>query len=64
LYRHAVWEQVTDVSEVFSTSIVREIALMEAASTSETSVKYQTIRRYNPEDGIVETVFLPGVEFV
>jgi hypothetical protein len=39
----------TDVSDVFSVSIIR--AMMEAASTSETLVNfYQTTRRNNPED--------------
>jgi hypothetical protein len=39
-----------DVSEVPAASIIRVIALMEAASTSETSVNYQTTRSNNPKD--------------
>jgi hypothetical protein len=40
-----------------SASIIRAISLMmEAASTSETSVNfYQTTRRYNPEDSHLQT---------
>jgi hypothetical protein len=41
--RRVVWQKFTDVSVVLA-------ALMEAASTSETSVNYQTARRNNPED--------------
>jgi hypothetical protein len=38
----------TDVSEVLAATIIR---MMQAASTSETSVNfYQTTRCYNPED--------------
>jgi hypothetical protein len=56
----------TDVSEVFAASIIRAILIIEAASTSETSVYlyrtkeasitemqanlYQTTRRKNPDD--------------
>jgi hypothetical protein len=42
----------TDLSEVLSPFIIRAMSkMMEAASTSETSVNfYQTTRRYNPED--------------
>jgi hypothetical protein len=41
-----VWQKFTDVSEVLAASIIK--AMMEAASTSETSVNsYQTTRRYN-----------------
>jgi hypothetical protein len=48
-----MWYEFTDVSLVLAASI---IALMEAASTSETSVNfYQTIRRFNPEDGHLHT---------
>jgi hypothetical protein len=42
-----------NVSEVLAASIIRAIIalMMEAASTSETSVNfYQTLRRNNPED--------------
>jgi hypothetical protein len=40
---------VVDISEMFSASIIA--LMMEAVSTSETSVKfYQTTRRNNPED--------------
>jgi hypothetical protein len=42
---------LTDVSEVLTASIITAIVLMmEAASTSETSVNYQTTRRSIPED--------------
>jgi hypothetical protein len=41
-------ENFTDVSEVLAASIIW--AMMQAASTSEPSVNYQTTRRYNPED--------------
>jgi hypothetical protein len=45
--------EFTDVSETFAASIIR--AMMEAASTSETSVNfYQTTRRNNPEDSHLE----------
>jgi hypothetical protein len=45
-------EILTDVSEVLTTSIIRSIVLMmEAVSTSESSVSiYQTTRRNIPED--------------
>jgi hypothetical protein len=47
-------EKFTDVSEVLVASIIR--AMMEAASTSETSVNfYQTTRRNNPEDSHLHT---------
>jgi hypothetical protein len=47
-----VWYKFTDVSEVLIASIIRKMNLMmEAASTSQTSVKfYQTTRRNIPED--------------
>jgi hypothetical protein len=42
--------EFTDVSEVLAASIIRAI-MMEAVSTSQTSVNfYQTTRRNNPED--------------
>jgi hypothetical protein len=49
-----VWWTFTDVSEVFAASVIR--AVMEAASTSETSVNfYQTTRRNNQEDSHLPT---------
>jgi hypothetical protein len=45
-----VWHKFTDILEVHAVSIVRAL-MVEAASTSETSVNfYQTTRRNNPED--------------
>jgi hypothetical protein len=45
----------TDVSEVFAASIIIAL-MMEAASTSETSVNfYQTTRRNIPEDNHLHT---------
>jgi hypothetical protein len=49
----AVWHKFTDVLEVPAASIIRGLIapMMEAASTSETSVNvYQTTRRNNPDD--------------
>jgi hypothetical protein len=47
--RRVVWQTITDVSEVLAASIIIAL-MMEAASTSETSVNfYQTTRCYNPE---------------
>jgi hypothetical protein len=47
LLRRVVWYKFTDISEVLASFIIR--AMMEAASTSETSVNfYQTARRKNP----------------
>jgi hypothetical protein len=44
-----VWQKFTDVSEVLAASIIIAL-MMEAASTSETSVNIcQSTRRYNPE---------------
>jgi hypothetical protein len=44
----------TDVSEMLAASVIR--AIMEAASTSKTSVNfYQTTRRNNPEDNYPHT---------
>jgi hypothetical protein len=49
--RRVVWQKFTDVSEVLVASIISIALMMEAASTSETSVSfYQTTRRNNPED--------------
>jgi hypothetical protein len=57
MLRRVVWEKFTDVSEVLAESIIR--AMMEAASTSKTSVNfYQTTRRY-----IQEGSRLPWVEW-
>jgi hypothetical protein len=53
LLRHVVWEKFTDISEVLAASIIRAVIalMMEAASTSETSVNFcQTAQRNNPED--------------
>jgi hypothetical protein len=48
---------LADVSEEFPASIIREITpMMEAASTSETTVfLYQTTRRNSPEDSHFHT---------
>jgi hypothetical protein len=49
MLRRAPWQKFTDVSEVLTASIA---LMMEAVSTSETSVSfYQTTRRNIPEDG-------------
>jgi hypothetical protein len=49
LLHRAVWWKFTNVSEVLTASISG--AMMEAASTSEMSVKfYQTTHSNNPED--------------
>jgi hypothetical protein len=46
--------EVTDVSVIFSSSII--VLMMAAASISETSVNfYQTTQRYNPEDSHLHT---------
>jgi hypothetical protein len=48
-----------DVSEVLAASIggLLTVLMMEAASTSETSVKfYQTTRRNNPEDSHLQGI--------
>jgi hypothetical protein len=52
LLRRAVYKKITNVSEVLASSIIRAFTLMmEAVTTSETSVNfYQTTRRNNPED--------------
>jgi hypothetical protein len=52
MLRRAVRYKFTDVSEVLTASIIKAIALMmEAVSTSETSVSfYQNTRRIIPED--------------
>jgi hypothetical protein len=50
LLRRVVWQKFTDVSEVLTASSIITL-MMEAASTSETSVNfYHTIRRKNTED--------------
>jgi hypothetical protein len=41
MLRRVVWQELTDVSEVFTASIIALI--MEAVSTSETSVKFNEI---------------------
>jgi hypothetical protein len=47
---HVVWQNLTDVSEAL-TAFVMKVPMMEAVSTSETSVKlYQTTRSMIPED--------------
>jgi hypothetical protein len=46
---HAVWQKFTNISEVLAASIIRAM-IMEAESTSETSVNYQTTQHNNPED--------------
>jgi hypothetical protein len=49
LLRHVVWRKFADDLEVLTASIIR--AMMEAASTSETSVNvYHTTWRNNLED--------------
>jgi hypothetical protein len=57
LLRRAVWWKFTNISEVLDASIIGKIALMmEAASTSETSVNfYRTTRRNNPGDSHLHT---------
>jgi hypothetical protein len=49
--------EFTDVSKVFAASIIRAMIalMMEAASTSKTSVNYHTTRRNNPEDSHLHT---------
>jgi hypothetical protein len=55
LLRHLVSWKFTDVSVVFAASIIRE--MMEAASTSETSVNFhQTIQRSNQEGKHLRTL--------
>jgi hypothetical protein len=54
-----VWYKFADISEVLPASIIRAFRalIMEAASTSETSVNvYQTTRRNNPEDNHLRTL--------
>jgi hypothetical protein len=41
---------LADVSEVFAACIIKAIVLMEAASSTETSVNYQTTGCNNRED--------------
>jgi hypothetical protein len=46
--------KITSISEVCTASIIA--LMMEAASTSETSVNlYQSTRRYNPEDSHIHS---------
>jgi hypothetical protein len=48
-------KKFTNVSEALAASIII-VLMMEAASTSETSVNFfQTTRRYNPEDSHLHT---------
>jgi hypothetical protein len=55
MLRHVVWDNFTEVSEVFTASINRA-PMMESVSTSETSVNfYQTTRRNIPEDRHLHT---------
>jgi hypothetical protein len=54
MLHRVVWKKFTDVSEMLVASIIRK--MMEATSTSETSVNfYQTIRRNIPEDSHLHT---------
>jgi hypothetical protein len=56
LLYHVVWYTFTDVSEVLTASIIR--AMMEAASTSETSVNfYKTTLSNNPQDSHLQKIF-------
>jgi hypothetical protein len=58
LLRREVWWKFTDVSEVLAVSIIRALIalMMEAASTSETSVDFfHTTRRNDPEDSHLHT---------
>jgi hypothetical protein len=54
MLRRVIWQKFTDISEVLAASIIRAMSdalMMEAASVSETSVKfYQTARRNIPGD--------------
>jgi hypothetical protein len=53
LLSRVVWQKSTDVSKVLAASIIRGMSglMMEAASTSETSVNFcQTTWSSNPED--------------
>jgi hypothetical protein len=56
--------EVTEISEVLTASINREIAvMMEAVSTSETSVNfYQSTRPNTPEDSHLQKAELSYVE--
>jgi hypothetical protein len=54
MLRRVIWHILTDVSEVLTASNIK--AMMEAVSTSETSVNiYQTTRRIIPEDKHLHT---------
>jgi hypothetical protein len=51
-----VWLKFTNVSEVLAASIIIIALIMDAASTSGTSVNfYQSTRHYNPEDSHLHT---------
>jgi hypothetical protein len=54
MLRRVLWQKFTDVSEVFAASHHQDDLMMEAASTSETSVNYRTTRRVIPEDSHLE----------
>jgi hypothetical protein len=54
MLRRAVWYKFTDVSELLNASSI--MTMMEAVSTSETSVNfYPTTRRKIPEDSQLHT---------
>jgi hypothetical protein len=54
MYRRIVTLKFTDVSEVWTASIMR--AMMEAVRTTETTVNFNvTTRRYIPEDSKLHT---------
>jgi hypothetical protein len=55
MLRHVGWYKFTDVSEVLATSIVRAIIalMMEAASTSETSVNFYQTTRLNIQKTVI-----------
>jgi hypothetical protein len=56
--RRVIWYNFTDVLEVLAASIIMAM-IMEAASTSETSVNvYQTTRRNNPEDSDLHVLIM------
>jgi hypothetical protein len=58
MLRRVVWYKFTDVSVVLAASIIRAMIalIMEAVSTSETSVNfYHTTRHNNPEDSHLHT---------
>jgi hypothetical protein len=60
MLRRGVWQKLTDDSEVLAASIIGAMmmALMEAVSTSETSVSFCLTTRHNiPEDSHLRTFF-------